>query len=107
MGGSDARDLVKVKMGPIKYFVHWFQTISANLDTEVQKRALSALRETASPVLTNEWYNEGKSNVVKAAPFKVTSEGSKTLPKWQRSAFLIKVEIEAQPKTLLEGDNIN
>ena len=68
-GRGDARGSVQVKAGPIKHFVCWFQTISANLGTEVQKKALSALWEAASSVLTNEWYDEGKSNVAKAVPF--------------------------------------
>ena len=66
--GGDAKGLVKAEAGVISYFIHWFQTISANLDTEVQKRALSASREAASSVLTDEWYDEGRSNVVKVAP---------------------------------------
>ena len=67
-GRGDAKSLVKAEAGPINHFVHCFQTISANLDTEVQKRALSASQEAASSVLTNEWYDKGKSNVVKVAP---------------------------------------
>ena len=68
MGGGDVKGLVRAEAGLISHFIHWFQTISANLDTEVQKRALSALQKAASSVLTNEWYDEGKSNVVEASP---------------------------------------
>ena len=65
---GDAKGLVKADVGPIKHFVHWFQTISANLDTEVQKKALSASWEAASSLLTNESYDEGKSNVIEVIP---------------------------------------
>ena len=68
MGGGDVKGLVKAEVGLINHFVCWFETISANLDVEAQKRALSALWEAASSVLTNGWYDEGKLNVVKAAP---------------------------------------
>ena len=67
-GGGDAQGLAKVEAGQIKHFVCWFQTISANLDTKVQKRALFALWEAASSVLTSEWYDKGKMNVAEVAP---------------------------------------
>ena len=67
-GVGDAKGLVKAEAGLINHFVCWFQTISANLGVKVQKRALSASQEAASSVLTNEWYDEGKLNVVKVAP---------------------------------------
>ena len=54
--------------GPINHFICWFQTISANLNVEAQKKALSASYEAALSVLANEWYDEGKSDAVKAAP---------------------------------------
>ena len=56
------------EIGPINHFIHWFQTISANMNVETQKRALSASWEAASSVLANEWYDEWKSNAIEAAP---------------------------------------
>ena len=67
-GGGDARGSAKAEVGPINHFVCWFQTISANMNVEAQKRALSASPEAASSVLANEWYDEGKSDAVKAVP---------------------------------------
>ena len=60
---SDARGSAKAEVGPINHFVHWFQTISAYMNVEVQ----SASWEAASSVLANEWY-EGKSDAVEASP---------------------------------------
>ena len=65
---GDARGSVKADVGPINHFVCWFQTTSANLNVEAQKRALTALSEAASSILTNEWYDEGKSDAVIVAP---------------------------------------
>ena len=68
MGGDDAKGSVKTEVRLINHFVHWFQTISANLNVEAQKRALSASWEAASSILANEWYDERKSDAVKVAP---------------------------------------
>ena len=38
------------------------------MDVKTQKKALFASQEAASSVLANEWYDEQKSNGVKAAP---------------------------------------
>ena len=65
-GAGDARGSAKAEIGPINHFVHWFQTISANMNVGAQKRALSASWEAA--VLTNEWYDKWKLNAVKVAP---------------------------------------
>ena len=67
-GEGDGKGSVKAEVGLINHFVCWFQTISANLNVEAQKRALCASQETASSVLANEWYDEGKLNAVKVAP---------------------------------------
>ena len=68
MSRGDVKGLVKAEVGSINHFLCWFQTISANLNTEVQKRALSASWEAASSALANEWYDKGKWNVVEVAP---------------------------------------
>ena len=52
-GGGDTKGFVRAEARPISHFIHWFQTISANLDAEVQKRALSVSWEAASSVLPN------------------------------------------------------
>ena len=63
MGRGDANGSVKAEVGPINHFVCWFQTTSANMNFEAQKRTLSA-----SSVLANEWYDEGKLDAVEVAP---------------------------------------
>ena len=105
--GSDAKDLAKVEASPIKHFLCWFQTISANLDTEAQKRESSALQKATSSVLTNEWYDEGILSVVKVALIQSDTRRVKYSARRGKLASLIEVEIEAPPETLLEGDNID
>ena len=58
----------QIEIGLINHFVHWFQTISSNMNVKAQKRAFSASQEAASSVLTNEWYDKWKLNAVEAAP---------------------------------------
>ena len=67
-GGGDARGLVRTDVAPINHFVQWFQAISANMNAEAQRSALSALWKVASSIFTNEGDDEGSSNVVKVAP---------------------------------------
>ena len=67
-GGGEARGSAKAEIGPINHFIHWFQTISANMNVKAQKRALSASQEAASSVMANEWYDKWKSNAVEVAP---------------------------------------
>ena len=38
-------------------FMSWFETVSANLNTEVKHKALFACREAASAVIAKEWCN--------------------------------------------------
>ena len=68
MGGGDARGLAGTDVVPINHFVQWFQAISANINAEAQRRALSASWKAASSVFTNEGDDEGSLNVVEAAP---------------------------------------
>ena len=68
MGGGDARGLAKTDVAPINHFVQWFQAISANMNAEAQRRAMSASQKADSSVFTNEGDDEESSNVVKAAP---------------------------------------
>ena len=65
--GGDARVLAKTEVAPINHFLCWFQAISANMNAEAQKRALSALRKAASSVFTDEGDDEESSNVAEAA----------------------------------------
>ena len=60
MTGADA--------APINNFVQWFQAISANMNAEAQKRALSASRKAASSVFTDVGDNEVSSIEAQAAP---------------------------------------
>ena len=68
VGRGDVKSLVQMETCPIKLFVHWFQTISANLDVKTQKEALNACREVAFSLLATQWYDEGKSDIDEAAP---------------------------------------
>ena len=68
MGGGDARGLAGTDVVLINHFVQWFQAISANINAEAQRRALSALQKAASSVFTDEGDDEESSNVVKAVP---------------------------------------
>ena len=68
MGGDDARGLVKTEAAPINHFMQWFQAISANMNAEAQKRALSASRKAASSMFADEGDYEGNLNVIEAAP---------------------------------------
>ena len=65
--GGDARVLAKTEVAPINHFLCWFQAISANMNAEAQKRALSALQKAASSVFTDEGDDEESSNVAEAA----------------------------------------
>ena len=52
----------------IDNFVQWFQAISANMNTEAQKRALAASRKAASSVFTDVGDDEVSLIAVKTAP---------------------------------------
>ena len=67
-GGGDARGLAKTDVVPINHFVRWFQAISANMNAEAQRRALSALHKAASSVFADEGDDEESSNMVEVAP---------------------------------------
>ena len=67
-GGGDAKGPVKAEVQLLNHFVCWFETISANMNVEAQKRALSASQKATSSVLADEWYDEKKSDTVKVAP---------------------------------------
>ena len=58
MGGGNARGLAKTDVAPINHFVQWFQAISANMNAEAQRRALSALQKAAFSVFINEGDDE-------------------------------------------------
>ena len=60
MTGADA--------APINNFVQWFQAISANMNTEAQKRALAASRKAASSVFADVGDDEVSSIAVQVAP---------------------------------------
>ena len=66
--GGDARRVTGADTAPINNFVQWFQVISANMNAEVQKRALAASRKAASSVFTDIGDDEASSIAVQAAP---------------------------------------
>ena len=51
--GDDTRRVVGADVTPINNFVQWFQAISANMNTEVRKKALAASRKAASSVFAD------------------------------------------------------
>ena len=55
-------------VAPINNFLQWFQAISANMNTEAQKRALAASRKAASSVFADVGDDEVSFIVVKVAP---------------------------------------
>ena len=60
--------VVGADVAPINNFVQWFQAISANMNTEAQKRALAASRKAASSVFADVGDDEVSSIAVKTAP---------------------------------------
>ena len=66
--GGDTRRVIGADVTPINNFVQWFQAISANMNTEAQKRALAASRKAASSVFTDVGDDEVSLIAVKAAP---------------------------------------
>ena len=66
---SDA-EVVGADATPINNFVQWFQTISANMNTEAQKRALAAYRKAALSVFTDVGDDTASLMAVKTAPVK-------------------------------------
>ena len=68
--GGDTRRVVGADVTPINNFVQWFQAVSANMNTEAQKRALAASRKVASSVFTDVVDDEASSIAVKTAPAK-------------------------------------
>ena len=62
--GGNTRGLAGTDVALINHFVQWFLAISANMNAEAQRRAMSTSRKAASSVFAD----EGSSYVVKAAP---------------------------------------
>ena len=65
---GDIRRVVGTDVTPINNFVQWFQAISANMNTEAQRRALAASRKAASSVFPDVGEEEASSIAVQAAP---------------------------------------
>ena len=66
--GGDTRSVVGADVTPINNFVQRFQAISANVNTEAQKRALAASRKAALSVFTDVGDDEASLMAVKTAP---------------------------------------
>ena len=60
--------MIGADVTPINNFEQWFQAISANMNTEAQKRALAASGKAASSVFTDVGDDEASSIAVHAAP---------------------------------------
>ena len=63
--GGNTRRVVGADVTPINNFVQWFQVISANMNTEAQRRALAASRKAASSDVGDD---EVSSIAVETAP---------------------------------------
>ena len=66
--GGDIRRVVGADVAPINNFVQWFKAISANMNTEAQRRALAASRKAASSVFTDIGDEEVSLIAVQTAP---------------------------------------
>ena len=55
--------------------MQWFQAISANVNTEAQRRALAASRKAASSVFADVGDDEASSIAVETAPVKTAAVG--------------------------------
>ena len=66
--GGDIRRVVGADVTPINNYVQWFQMISANMNTEAQRRALAASRKAALAVFTDVGDEEASSIAVQTAP---------------------------------------
>ena len=62
--------MVGTDVTPINNFVHGLQAISANMNTEAQKRALAASSKAASSVFADVGDDEVHSIAVETAPVK-------------------------------------
>ena len=62
------RRVIGANVMPINNFVQWFQAVSANMNTEAQKRALAASRKAASSVFTDVGDDEVSSIAVETTP---------------------------------------
>ena len=60
--------MIGADVAPINNFVQWFQAISANMNTEAQKRALAVSRKAALSVFTDVGDDEASLIAVQAAP---------------------------------------
>ena len=68
VAGDDIRRIVGPDVTPINNFMQWFQAISANMNTEAQRRALAASRKAASSVFTDVGDEEVSLIAVQTAP---------------------------------------
>ena len=68
MAGGNARRSAGTNAVLINNFVQWFQTISANMNTEAQKRALAASRKAASSEFADVGDDKDSSVAAEAAP---------------------------------------
>ena len=68
VAGGDIRRVVWAGVTAINNFVQWFQAISANMNTEVQRRALAASRKAALSVFADVGDEEANLIAVQTAP---------------------------------------
>ena len=68
IAGGDIRRVVGADVAPINNFVQWFQAISANMNTEAQRRALATSRKAAKSVFADVGDKEASLITAPTAP---------------------------------------
>ena len=68
MAGGNTRRSTRTDAAPINNFMQWFQAISANMNSEAQKRVLAASRKVASSVFADVGDDGDSSAITEAAP---------------------------------------
>ena len=68
VAGGDIRRVVGTDASSINNFVQWFIAISANMNTEAQRRALAASRKAALSIFADVGDNEESLIAVQTAP---------------------------------------
>ena len=101
--------MVGADVTPINNFVQWFQAISANINTEAQKRALAVSKKAASSVFTDVGDDEASLITVKIAPVKTAPvSGDMRRVEYNVEMAEVRFLLEAGIEAVLQGgDNLN
>ena len=97
--GGNTRRVIRADVAPINNFVQWFQAISANMNTEAQKRALAASRKAASSVFADVGDDEVSLIAVQAAP----DRGD--MRRVEYSAEMAGFSSQSRDQTVLQGSD--